>query len=68
MLRTAQNKPNLTINLMVDRITAAGQLSRREHLDLTSALLADDKITEEERHQINRILDCIQIGRIKFRD
>ncbi|MGE5659023.1 MAG: hypothetical protein ACM37W_20710 [Actinomycetota bacterium] len=68
MLRTAQNKPNFMVSLMVDRIMAAGQLSRREHLQLTSAILADHRIADEERHQINRIFDYIQIGRIKFID
>lgn len=68
MLRTPQNKPNLIIYQMVERITASGKLSRRDHLLLTSTLLSDDKITEEERHQINRIFDHIQIGRLKFVD
>ena len=53
---------------MVDRIVASGQITRREHLFLTSALLSDDKISEEDRHQINRIFDYIQIGRLKFID
>jgi hypothetical protein len=53
---------------MVDRIVASGKITRREHLVLTSALLSDDKITEEDRHQINRIFDYIQIGRLKFID
>ncbi|WP_456077469.1 hypothetical protein [Kamptonema formosum] len=53
---------------MIERITSSGKLSRRDHLLLTSALLSDDKITEEQRHQINRIFDYIQIGRLKFVD
>lgn len=47
---------------------SSGQLSRREYLQLTSALLSDDKLTEEERHKINRIFDYIQISRLKFVD
>ncbi|NJM61083.1 MAG: hypothetical protein HC849_14090 [Oscillatoriales cyanobacterium RU_3_3] len=53
---------------MVERIVASGKLTRREHLVLTSAILSDDKISEEERHQINRIFDYIQIGRLNFSD
>ncbi|HLO51748.1 MAG TPA: hypothetical protein VK211_25270 [Kamptonema sp.] len=68
MLRPPQSKPNLIIYQMVERITASGKLSRRDHLLLTSTLLSDDKISEEERHQINRIFDYIQIGRLKFVD
>jgi len=67
-MRTSHNKSNLTISQMVDRIVASGQITRRENLFLTSALLSDDKISEEDRHQINRIFDYIQIGRLKFID
>ena len=67
-MRTSHNKSNLTISQMVDRIVASCQITRRENLFLTSALLSDDKISEEDRHQINRIFDYIQIGRLKFID
>ena len=53
---------------MVDRIVACGKITRREHLVLTSAILSDDKISEEDRHQINRVFDYIQICRLKFID
>ncbi|MEG4445595.1 hypothetical protein QUA82_18505 [Microcoleus sp. F8-D3] len=67
-MRTSHNKSNLTISQKVDRIVASGKIARREHLVLTSTILSDDKISEEERHQINRIFDYIQIGRLKFID
>ena len=67
-MRTSHTKSNLTISQMVDRIVASGKITRRENLFLTSALLSDDKISEEDRHQINRIFDYIQIGRLKFID
>ncbi len=65
---TSHTKSNLTITQMVDRIVASGKISRREHLVVTAAILSDDKISEEDRHQINRIFDYIQIGRLKFID
>ncbi len=68
MIRPSQNKFNIGIYQMVERIMASGKLSRRDHLVLTSAILGDDKISDEERHQINRVLDYIQIGRLKFID
>jgi hypothetical protein len=67
-MRTSQNKSNLTLTQMVDRILASNKIARREHLTLTSAILSDDKISEDERYQINRIFDYIQIGRLKFID
>jgi hypothetical protein len=68
MLQNTQKKPTISISLMVDRILASGRLTRRDHLVLTSAILSDNKINEEERHQINRIFDYLQIGRLKFVD
>ncbi|OCR01402.1 hypothetical protein BCD67_23400 [Oscillatoriales cyanobacterium USR001] len=68
MLRTPQNKPNLIIYQTIERITSSGKLSRRDYLLLTSTLLSDEKITDEERHQINRIFDYVQVGRLKFVD
>lgn len=67
-MRTVQAKPTVSISQMLERIMSSGQLSRREYLQLTSALLSDDKLTEEERHKINRIFDYIQISRLKFVD
>jgi hypothetical protein len=68
MLRTPQNKSNLGIYATIDRIMSSGKLNRRDYLLLTSTLLSDEKITEEERHQINRIFDHVQVGRLKFID
>ena len=68
MSRTSLNKSKLTISQIVERIVSSGKLARREHLMLTSAILSDDKISEEERYQINRVFDYIQTGRLKFVD
>lgn len=43
-------------------------MSRQDHLRLTSAILSDNEITEEERRQINRAFDYIQTGRLKLVD
>lgn len=67
-MRTSQNKSNLTLIQMVDRILASNKIARREHLILTSSILSDDQISEDERYQINRIFDYIQTGRLKFID
>lgn len=68
MLWTQQNQPKVTINQMVNRILTSGKLNRREHLQLTSAILCGQKITDEERYQVNQIFDFIQIGKIKLVD
>lgn len=66
MLWTAKNKPKVSIPQMVQSILESGKITSGEHLQLTSAILADDKTSEEERHQINRIFDYLQIGKIKL--
>ncbi|OZH53317.1 hypothetical protein AFK68_18435 [Hydrocoleum sp. CS-953] len=68
MLWSEQNQPKVTINQMVNRIMTSGKLSRREYLQLTSAILSEKKITDEERHQINQIFDFIQMGKINLID
>ncbi|MGD1717445.1 hypothetical protein [Dapis sp. BLCC M172] len=68
MLWSEQNQPKVTINQMVNRIMTSGKLSRREYLQLTSAILSGKKITDEERHQINQIFDFIQMGKINLID
>jgi hypothetical protein len=68
MVWTVQIKSNLTVRQLVDSITASGKMSRQDHLRLTSAILSDNQITEEERRQINRAFDCIQMGRLKLVD
>ncbi|MBD2055500.1 hypothetical protein H6F88_05600 [Oculatella sp. FACHB-28] len=68
MMWTVQIRSNLTIRQLVDSITTSGKMSRQDHLRLTSAILSDNEITEEERRQINRTFDYIQTGRLKLVD
>ena len=68
MLSTAKNKSGLTVNQMVETIMTSGQITRRQHIQLTNAILSENQITEEDRRQINRILDYLQIGKIKIVD
>lgn len=68
MVWTVQTRSNLTIGQLVDSITASGKISRQEHLRLTSAILSDYQITEEERRQINRTFDYVHTGRLKLVD
>lgn len=53
---------------MVEQINLAGRMSRYQHFQLSSALLADPTLTEEERCKINRIFDYIQTGRVRLVD
>jgi hypothetical protein len=66
MVWTISTKVNLNIQPTVSRIIATGIMTRQEHLQLSSVLLADQKITDEERRQINRAFDYLQTGRLKL--
>jgi hypothetical protein len=69
MVRLAQGKTRLRmIKPAVEQILEAGQMSRQDHLHLTSAILSDHQMTDDERRQINRVFDYVQIGRLKLVD
>lgn len=68
MLSTSQNKQGLSINQIVETIMTSGKIARGQHIRLTNAILSENLITDEERRQINRIFDYIQIGKIKIVD
>ena len=67
-MRSIQSKPNSAIHQLVDRILAGGEMTRQEHLRLTSILLAEQKLADSDRNKINRIFDYIQTGRLKLID
>lgn len=50
---------------IVDRIIFSAKLSPEDH-NLLMSTLADGKISEGERRQINRVFDYIQTGNIKL--
>jgi hypothetical protein len=66
MAGTIHNQSNQTTKQIVERILNIGYLSRLEHLQLVSTILSDYKVTDEERSQINRIFDELQIGHLKI--
>ncbi len=69
MVRLAQGKTRLRIiKPAVEQILAKGKMNRQEHIQLTSAMLSDHQMTDEERRQINRVFDYLQMGRLKLED
>jgi exopolysaccharide biosynthesis protein len=67
-MRSDSEKVKHAITRTVNQILVSGRMSRQEHLYLTSALLADQRITDEERLQINRVLEYVQTGRLAVVD
>jgi polyhydroxyalkanoate synthesis regulator phasin len=59
---------DVLVTKITDKIVKSGKLSRQDHHKLISTILADGKISDTERRQINRIFDCIQLGQMKLVD
>jgi hypothetical protein len=68
MTRFAPRKSNSAVRQISEQILSVGQISRQEYLRLTSAILAETELSDEERHQINCIFDQIQTGLLKMVD
>jgi uncharacterized membrane protein YebE (DUF533 family) len=52
----------------VEQLIISRQISSQQYHQLTAAILADGKVDEEERRQINRLFDAIQNGYVKISD
>jgi hypothetical protein len=63
---TMSGKGHAPVKDLVDRILKSGQMTRQDHLQITSLLLSAGYMTDKERSQINYILDCSQTGRLKI--
>jgi hypothetical protein len=68
MVWAIANKSHPPIASIIDNIIASGQMNRQEHLRLSSAILSDHRLSEDDRRQINRVFDYLQIGRLKLVD
>ena len=68
MIRHIQSQSNLAVKQILERIFASGQMSRQDHILLTSTILSDSELSEEDRRQINQIFDYIQTGRLRLVD
>lgn len=68
IMHSIPKKSDSVIKQITDQIIASGQMTRAQHLHLASTLLAEKKVTDEDRSQINRIFDYVQTGRLKLID
>ncbi len=54
------------VSVVVEQIILSRQISYQQYHQLSAAILADGKVDEEERYQINRLFDAIQAGRVRI--
>lgn len=66
--KTINRQSEAAVKKLVDRIIFSRRLSRQDHNLLTAKVLADGEMSENDRHQINRIFDYIQTGQLKLVD
>jgi hypothetical protein len=56
------------VQTLVQRAVKARQLSRQEHLKLTSAILSNPGMASSDRFHINRLLDYVRAGKVHLVD
>jgi len=59
---------NAIVRKTIDLCLNSDRITRQEYLQLTSVILSNRNITEEDLVQLNRIFDRVQMGRIKIID
>ena len=68
MVRSLNHQVNLQASQLVREIGKSGQITRQEHLQLTSLLLSNYKLSEEERRKINQAFEQVQTGQLRLID
>ncbi|MGD1908698.1 MAG: hypothetical protein ACFB0C_22310 [Leptolyngbyaceae cyanobacterium] len=66
MAVATEGTPPSPIEAMVQRVLSRRRLSRREHLQLTTAILGNPSMDVRDRNQINRVLDDIRAGKVQL--
>ena len=61
-----ENHLTIDVAQFVDKLLISRQISRQQYHQLSSAILADGEIDEEERYQINRLFDAIRAGQVRI--
>ncbi|CDM93655.1 hypothetical protein H4N54_17585 [Limnospira fusiformis KN01] len=59
-----QQNSTTTPTQLINQILTSGKLTYLQYLGLISIILSDTQINDLERHQINRIFDYVQNGRL----
>jgi uncharacterized tellurite resistance protein B-like protein len=56
------------VTKLVDQLIATKRISYKHYQELSQLVLADGDVDEQERKQINRLFDAIQLGSVKIID
>ncbi|HEY9761029.1 MAG TPA: hypothetical protein V6D07_00815 [Trichocoleus sp.] len=58
--------PESDIVQLINRLIASRQITMSQYQEISTLVLADGMVDEQERRQINRLFDAIQNGVVKF--
>jgi hypothetical protein len=67
-MRTNLNKEKPIFSSTIEDILSSKQVSRHQHLQLTSMLLSNQQVTETDRLNINRVLEEVDLGQVDLID
>jgi chorismate mutase len=68
MAKNSNNQVNSATQQLLDRILESKQMNRKDHVQLTTAILSNRNLSEEMPPQINHIFEQVQLGYIKIVD
>jgi uncharacterized membrane protein YebE (DUF533 family) len=61
-----EKKLTVDVSRLVEKIILSRQISYQQYHQLSAAIMADGRVDEEERYQINRLFDAIQSGQVRI--
>lgn len=64
MGQSTPGKLNVGIQASIDRILEQDSLSRQEYIQLTSAMLSGQQMSEADYQKANVLFDRLQMGRV----
>ncbi len=68
MAKNSNNRVNSTTQQLIDRILESQKIDRKDHVQLTTAILSNRNLSEEMLPKINHIFEQVQLGCIKIID
>ncbi|MCS6813565.1 MAG: hypothetical protein NZ772_08360 [Cyanobacteria bacterium] len=68
MVKDGQQRSLPNIQQLIREVINSGKLTRQEYMALTLAMLSNQRLSEDDRQQINRVFDNIQTAQIKIVD
>jgi hypothetical protein len=64
----AKSKSSLSNFDRLQQIFDTGRLKRADYVIFTNLLLSGNRLSENEREQVNRLFDLLRVGRIQLID